>query len=441
MLVKLPGQSTRPLSHRLSGRLGEVSGLTRRGLVATGVSAPPASEDTITPSIQYGVSTAPQVGMTTVFGKQRVQKPCSAAPLMPVLGHSIMHVPTVGYEQQGPVVLLDAMPDSPTAPRLERVPTIKTLLHPRTQFGVKMFAAWAPKVATAVLRGTVLDGLPDVHRRSPSPPPVTVNAPRAASDEWDAQRRTYHCEVVAKFAAWPEFVLPPGSSPGWRSAAPDTSFRTTHVAQASHMPPSAPARRERIVRECMPSQSFTACLPVLTTSAADRVLVWGDGSFDPGTSSAGSGIFYAVGDRRNRALRVPGDQTSDRAELWAFLHCIEQDNRALLFVTDSRYVHDGVTHHRHKWRSRAWFLHPLFAEYRRHADLWRRADAILNARGDGILTCWGRGHARRDQAAAGETTDLLCMGNCYADALSKLGAQLPLGGVRYKPRVAPTVDD
>eukprot|EP00660_Eupelagonema_oceanica_P019180 gene19180-biopygen14302 len=114
-----------------------------------------------------------------------------------------------------------------------------------------------------------------------------------------------------------------------------------------------------------------------------------------------------MGDVRNLAIRCPGEQTSDRSEVFSFLACIRRDSRALMFITDNRYLHDGVMIHRHKWRSRAWFSHPLLASYRSHADLWQLIDANLRARpAHEVITCWTRGHCRREEMLAGESTDL-----------------------------------
>eukprot|EP00660_Eupelagonema_oceanica_P019809 gene19808-biopygen15343 len=103
------------------------------------------------------------------------------------------------------------------------------------------------------------------------------------------------------------------------------------------------------------------------------------------------------------------------------------------------YVHSGVSEWRDRWRAKAWFLHPFRAEYRDHADLWRRVDAALRSRPpEHVVTCWGRGHARREQMLAGETCDMFCSGNVHADVLSRRGSQLQDGAVLSVPRSTPT---
>eukprot|EP00666_Eupelagonemidae_sp_cell4sb_P002067 gene2067-biopygen18908 len=135
-------------------------------------------------------------------------------------------------------------------------------------------------------------------------------------------------------------------------------------------------------------------------------------------------------------MRCPEKQTNQRAELFAFLHCLRAESRAFLFVTDSRYVHDGVEQFRARWRAKAWFKHPLLAEYIEHADLWQEVDSRLRSRPcHHVHTIWTRGHARREQAAAGETTAFLCHGNCCADRLASIGSRLPRGAAVPHPFV------
>eukprot|EP00660_Eupelagonema_oceanica_P007785 gene7785-biopygen32401 len=388
-----------------------------------------------------------------------------------------------------PQALRKWLPDSPSAARTERVPWVRPLVCPRTEMGLHMFAAWAPEVATKVLNGSVLDGLPDVPREAPPTSPRRV-IHRAPSDEWARQRHAFHSTVVERFWSFPGFTLPAGDAAVWKThseparfrAAPVTDvpggrisperFRATPSVAPTEAPPAtsptasvapssavapteappatsptapvapssaAPGSEAWVVAECMRCASFRAIIPTHIAHGAQRVIVWGDGSFTPEPGIAGYGIFYGIADKYNCALRCPGEQTSDRAEIYAFLHCIEWETRPLLYVTDSRYVHDGVTTHRHQWRSRAWFHHPLFAQYRKHADVWQKVDAILNRRGAEVLTCWGRSHARYEQACAGETSELLCFGDLCVDALAKLGSRLPHGTTRYVPVPNPSI--
>eukprot|EP00660_Eupelagonema_oceanica_P019385 gene19385-biopygen22882 len=157
-------------------------------------------------------------------------------------------------------------------------------------------------------------------------------------------------------------------------------------------------------------------------------MVWGDGSCLHEEGRAGAGLFYALGDPRNTAIRVPGEQTNQRGEAFALLHCLRTDPRPLVFITDSTYVHRGVSEWLTRWRARAWFRHPLRAEFREHADIWQAIDSELRSRpNQHVLTCWTRGHAREEQARIGETTPMLCMGNLGSDSLARRGAWLTSG--------------
>eukprot|EP00660_Eupelagonema_oceanica_P009209 gene9209-13390_t len=88
-----------------------------------------------------------------------------------------------------------------------RVPTVRPLMHARTAFGERMFGVWAPRVLEAVLRGSVLAGLPAVPA-SQTPTLAAVHH-QPPSDEWAAQRRAYQAEVVHRYQGWRGFALPP----------------------------------------------------------------------------------------------------------------------------------------------------------------------------------------------------------------------------------------
>eukprot|EP00660_Eupelagonema_oceanica_P015756 gene15756-19961_t len=120
------------------------------------------------------------------------------------------------WHREHPRALRQWLPSAPTAVRTERLPQVRPMLHPTRAFGDKMFAVWAPRVATQVLRGTVLSGLPDVER--PTPAKAVPEQRGAPSDEWAAQRRAYHAEVVALFRVQTRFHIPAGGSAGWLQA-------------------------------------------------------------------------------------------------------------------------------------------------------------------------------------------------------------------------------
>ena len=189
--------------------------------------------------------------------------------------------------------------------------------------------------------------------------------------------------------------------------------------------------------ECMNGRSYRAQLGRLDP-CQPRVLVWGDGSFERAEGLAGSAFFYGGGSVRNRCFRCPDPPCNDRAKLFAFLQLLEQEQRPLIYCTDSTYVHDGFTELRDRRRARAWFRRPHQAELVPNADLWQRVDTLVRRRTpDAVLTCWGRGHARLAQAYAGETSDLLCFGNVCSDRLAAHGARLLPGCSSGVPHILP----
>eukprot|EP00663_Eupelagonemidae_sp_cell21sb_P004310 gene4310-5978_t len=305
------------------------------------------------------------------------------------------------WHQHEPRQLRSVLPSSPEEQLKKRrlhVPSRPV----KTAFGMKMLAHWGPAVLTSMQKGTVLDGLPEDPPRPPTPKPPTP-LPSKPSDEFTIQRAAFQAEATHAYRCR-EFVIPP----------PKTESNVVTSAD-----------QHSILDACMSSESFQSLVPQLARGPS-RVIVWGDGSASLSENRAGSGVFYGYGNPRNTAHRCPGDQTNNRAELYAFLWCIQHDSRPLLYVTDSLYVHDGVQQHRHKWRARAWFRHPLMAQYVQHADLWQEVDISLRRRAEGqVVTCWSRGHAHRAQADAGQTTLLLTHGNVAADWLAGQGAKLP----------------
>ena len=258
---------------------------------------------------------------------------------------------------------------------------------------------------TQVLQGTVLEGIPDISR-----PPRKQKVPTCAvpPDEFAEEKRVYHAAVLHRFQRCPEFILF-GHTPGWDVHA-----------------------------ECIGSASYRAVLPLMTMNEP-RVLVWGDGSFSAATQRAGSAIFYGDGNPRNRCFRCPGPPDNDRAELYAFLQCLLQEDRPLRYCTDATYVHEGFMQLRSRRRARAWFRRPLRAELVPNWDLWIHVDTLARRRPQhATITCWGRGHARTAQMYAGETTDLLCHGNVAVDLLADRGSHLEPGTSEGVPHVALT---
>eukprot|EP00660_Eupelagonema_oceanica_P019035 gene19035-biopygen8430 len=379
------------------------------------------------------------------IGRKRIWRTKSAQRKLPWTtwdrrraAHRAAEVSKIWHSDE-PEQLRTLLAGDPSAQVTARVPRVRATMHPRLCIGEKAFAAWAPRVLTEVLHGTVLKELPDVRRSQNSTSrnstsqnstgEVAVSRSFRPGDEFEAQRRAYHGEVIARFHRVRQFCLCSSLPLALPSC---TAASALALGQRSISP-------VELLAACQHSLCFREIYPSLLEHTMPRTLAWGDGSCTQDAGIAGSGVFYAMGDARNLAIRCPGGQTSDRSEVYSFLECIRRDPRALLFVTDNRYLHDGVMTHRHRWRSRAWFSHPLLAEYRAHADLWQRIDANLRSRpAHEVVTCWCRGHCRREEMLAGESTDLFVFGNCAVDALSKIGSQLPQGAERSVPFFDPT---
>ncbi len=314
------------------------------------------------------------------------------------------------WHAEEPVALCSALHEAcgrPSDMVVGRRP-LRALPQPRTQFGRKAFSLWAPQVLQAVLTNAVLADTPGIPR-----PPRPVRAARSVPPQADEHK----LERDAFLAAVTEYYQ-------WKGT--EFTLRGDALAPESQ---SRPADELDVFTECIESRCFEALLPTLRLDPHDRVVVWGDGSATLSEGIAGGGVFYGQGSARNFCFRTRGAQTNQRSEACALLHCLQRDDRPLVFFTDSTYVHDGVSSWREKWRARAWFKHPLRAEYMAHADIWQQIDDHLRRRPRShVVTCWSRGHPRPAHAAIGETTDFLCWGNGAADWLSKRGARLPLGG-------------
>ncbi|KAJ7220073.1 ribonuclease H-like domain-containing protein, partial [Mycena pura] len=87
--------------------------------------------------------------------------------------------------------------------------------------------------------------------------------------------------------------------------------------------------------------------PLLDTDAAARQ-VYVDGSCIGPSSArrAGAGLRWGMASLRNRALRVPGEQTNNRAELFAILGALATTpiSVPLDIFTDSQYAINMIVH-------------------------------------------------------------------------------------------------
>ncbi|KAF6743847.1 ribonuclease H-like domain-containing protein, partial [Ephemerocybe angulata] len=93
--------------------------------------------------------------------------------------------------------------------------------------------------------------------------------------------------------------------------------------------------------------------------ATDPVQVYVDGSAlrnGNEDARAGSGVFYGRGSGKNEAVRVPDNQTNNRAELYAVLRALEETNvhRTLVINSDSEYAIDMLTTYAAKYNALGW---------------------------------------------------------------------------------------
>ena len=166
------------------------------------------------------------------------------------------------------------------------------------------------------------------------------------------------------------------------------------------------------------------------------VRVWTDGSGGKEGRSAGAGVFYGRNNPCNRALRVPGRQTCARAELYAALHVLRTEQRAVSVRSDCRYVVDGILTWRHDWRANAWYDKPQQGRLIEHADLWREVDRLLALRTAPFEVRWTKGHPLPRHLAPGLTTELDAWGNVGADYLAGVASSTEDSGVLARAQVA-----
>lgn len=268
------------------------------------------------------------------------------------------------FETGEPAVLRRLLPTVTMAILHDRVQRKRTggalvTFRPRTRIGEQAFGVWGPKVIEAVARGAIYGECEE------GEPVFETEAKRAGQgrrppDEYAKQREGWYAFLREEYRAVAE----------WQQQG--------------------------------------------------RVKVWTDGACctREGARSAGAGVFYGYGNSANRALKVLGAQTSARAELWAVLHVLRTEERPVALCSDCRYVVDGITSGRHKWRARAWLEKPQVGQRVSNADLWQEVDWRLGTRTAPFEVSWCKGHPLPRHVGQGQTTALDAYGNCGADALA-----------------------
>ena len=135
----------------------------------------------------------------------------------------------------------------------------------------------------------------------------------------------------------------------------------------------------------------TTTAPQTNTELTTETTVFTDGAcINNGreNASAGSGVWYANDDPRNRSVRVPHEEQSNQTgELYAILLAVRNHptNEDLRIVSDSRYAIDGLTKHLKHWEDRGWIDV-------KHNDLFQSITAWLRWRNAKTKFKWVKGH-------------------------------------------------
>ena len=131
---------------------------------------------------------------------------------------------------------------------------------------------------------------------------------------------------------------------------------------------------------------------------------------------AGAGLFYGQNHHENKAWPLPGiRQSNQRAELWAVVRAMEENQRPIHIYTDSAYVHDNFHRWRH-WRHRGW--------QGDHADLWLRLSRCLAPHPQRVKVSKVKAHLTWQHVSAGLISAELKIGNAGADLLAGAGADM-----------------
>ncbi|CAE8611672.1 unnamed protein product [Polarella glacialis] len=131
---------------------------------------------------------------------------------------------------------------------------------------------------------------------------------------------------------------------------------------------------------------------------------------------AGFGAYWFDNSPQNISCELEGwAQTNNRAELMAVIVVAEQEPRAVIVRTDSKYVRNGVQHNLAGWRESGW-------RGVCNADLWQRLDDALRARTASFRTTKVRGHSNMRHVKLGLVALEDMIGNNAADALATQGA-------------------
>ncbi|KAJ7134436.1 ribonuclease H-like domain-containing protein, partial [Mycena epipterygia] len=141
------------------------------------------------------------------------------------------------------------------------------------------------------------------------------------------------------------------------------------------------------------------------TTTSNPVEVYVDGScLNNGRddTAAGSGIYWGPNHAWNEALRVPGSQTNNQGEVYAFLRALQRAHadETLHIWSDSEYAMEGVACRAPDEASRGWKCV--------NGDLFRDIVSVIKARRAPVVFIKVKGHSGNSH-------------NDAADALAKQG--------------------
>jgi ribonuclease HI len=144
-----------------------------------------------------------------------------------------------------------------------------------------------------------------------------------------------------------------------------------------------------------------------------KLQVWTDGStFDNGSANAraGIGVFWKDNDIRNLSERLPGEQTNNRAEIYAVIRALETcDNKEIPIeiMTDSKYVINAIELWIKRWEKNGWLTSQKTPV--KHSVLIKKLKKLIESRTGIVKLIHVRGHQGN-------------YGNEKADKLSKQGS-------------------
>ena len=137
----------------------------------------------------------------------------------------------------------------------------------------------------------------------------------------------------------------------------------------------------------------------------------------PSLHRAGVGVWWGDGHANNYSAPLPGQvQTNQRAELAAIIYAAKNEPRTLHIKSDSAYVVNGCSKHRHAWAALNWYRI-------KHAVLWKELHLLIESRSmDSVTISKVKGHASHRDVKQGKVKMQDKLGNDGADTLATTGA-------------------